>query len=197
MSAKKSNEKENLKEEIIKEIQPLLQSSFSELKKDLISDIKEEIAKRHMPQKEASGVPDSLTNLLTKISKEDTGGIDIQNLIKAIPPPPPPSIDMNKEEYLSFQRENRMHQLIMTALPLLLQSQGGGMGGQVFQELLMRNMMDSMLDSTIQRKVLTQAITKKLGQDIPKDLGLAGNSIRQAADQQSKQAVNNEGQNNG
>ena len=172
-----------LKEQIINEIKPKIQESFSSLKTDLLTDIKEEFAKLHKPETEkqsnALGMPSAVEGLLSKLSGSgDLNGLDLKSLLSSMPPPaPPPTHDMTKEEYFQQQKDQRNHQMLMTVLQLVLapgnNSLGGG-SGAAFQELMMRNMIDSVMDGTIQRKVMTNAIIKRLGQEVPADLGLMG-----------------------
>lgn len=180
---KPPSDTDKLKEEILADLKPKLQKSFTTLKTDLLADIKELIVKTHTPNTEktapAPAAPDmaGVQNILKSVLGKDAKDLDVKKLTGLLPAMQgaaggvqiPSNLNLTKEDWFKIREQDRNSQLILTILPLVLGSQQGGMPPQ-FMDLMMRSFYENMVDSTAQRKALTMSMMRKLGtnlSDIP------------------------------
>lgn len=183
MTAKKKvvkDENSKIKEEIIKEIQPKLQESFSSLKKDLLFDIKELIEKKNLPEpeKETTSPKSSLdlSSVMNALSGKD-GNMDmskISSLMSQVPSSQPPmDLDNLSEGQIKFMQQEQQNKLLMMILPQILGQQQSNPMTDLFTQFMQRNFLETIVDSTLQRKIIQNSLMKKMGADISQvDLGL-------------------------
>ena len=97
----------DIKDQVIQEIKPKIQESFSNLKKDLLADIKEEIAKMHKPQTEQTDkIPSAIEGMLGKLQGSDLGGIDLKSIMSNIQPPAIPHSELTKAEIFTTAKRS-------------------------------------------------------------------------------------------
>ena len=166
----KANDK--LKEEIISEIQPKMQESFSALKEDLLNDIKEYLEKKTPIEKPDSGKPNlenvakqvpniDVNAVLKGITDNQTGAMDISKLTELMnASKSPPPAEMTPLQ-LKLHQEERMDNLLLQIIPHIFQKQQPM--NSMFMELMQRNFLESVADSDIQRKLVQKMMLKKLG----------------------------------
>lgn len=192
----KASDNTKLKEEIINDIQPKLQESFSVLKEDLLNDIHELIEKKtYKPNTEAPKGGSINFEEVMKAIKGNDGNMDLSKIgqLMASQPMPQNMPDMKdmSEGQIAFMKQQQQNQMLMTVLPAVLGQQQQHPLTALFQEMMQRNFLDTIVDASIQRKTIQNALAKKMGMEISSvDVGLM-NPVVEATKNLGKQAVNN------
>ena len=177
--AEEKKEEVSLKDQIISELNPKMESAFNEMKKDLLADIKEEIKKtksiqEHKPEQATpSTIPNMDVGTIMKSLTGSNGEIDIKKLtglMEASKPPVDPS-QMN-EQQMKFYQQERNDRLLLQILPQIL----GSFNQQnpmtpLFMEMMQRNFLASVADADAQRRMVQQAMMKRIGGEMA-DLNL-------------------------
>lgn len=179
---KPTDNNEDLKEQIINEIQPKIQESFSALKNDLIADIQEikkAVITNHKPQTETQDQTAALPDLgqVEKLLKGVSGdkNLDVGKIMQTVKGMggmksnlPTPS-DLTKAEWMELRKQDNTQQMIMTIIPLLAGNQGNALP-EMFSQMMMRSFAESIVDNTVMRKGMNQYMSKRMGIDLLNDV---------------------------
>ena len=179
---KPTDNNEDLKEQIINEIQPKIQESFSALKNDLIADlqeIKKAVITNHKPQTETQDQTAALPDLgqVEKLLKGVSGdkNLDVSKIMQTVKGMggmksnlPMPN-DLTKAEWMELRKQDNTQQMIMTIIPLLAGNQGNALP-EMFSQMMMRSFAESIVDNTVMRKGMNQYMSKRMGIDLLNDV---------------------------